>query len=182
MNLVGAADGGGTRFRKAERAHLALAHQLGHGADGVLDRYVRVDAVLVVEIDDICAEPLERGFRYRLRMLRPAVDAPDRLDARHAGLDAEAELGGDDHLVTHRAERLADELFVLEGTIDFGRVEEGDAEIDGALQRADRFRFVRSAIGETHAHASKADGGDGKLTSEFAGLHVVSFMAAMRRS
>jgi hypothetical protein len=32
---------------------LALGHQLGQGADGVLDRGVRVDSVLVVELDAV---------------------------------------------------------------------------------------------------------------------------------
>jgi hypothetical protein len=32
---------------------LALGHQLGQRADGVLDRRVRVDAVLVVEVDAV---------------------------------------------------------------------------------------------------------------------------------
>ena len=40
-------------------AHLAGLDELGHRADGLLDRDGLVDAVLVVEIDVVDAEPLE---------------------------------------------------------------------------------------------------------------------------
>ena len=43
-------------------ADLALGDQLGHRPDGLLDRDVRVDAVLVVEVDVVRAEALERAL------------------------------------------------------------------------------------------------------------------------
>jgi len=63
-------------------------------------------------------------------------------------------------------------MLVGVGAVHFGGVEEGDAEIDGAVKRADRFILVAGAIGETHAHAAEADGGDFKVLSECAGFHV----------
>src|SRR5919107_389604 len=36
MDSMSLADGGGSRFRKAERAHLALLHKVRHRADGLL--------------------------------------------------------------------------------------------------------------------------------------------------
>jgi len=54
--------------------------------------------VLVEQVDDIDAEPLEGGIRDRLDLRGPAVQA---------GLlaldEVEAELGGDHHLVTDRS-------------------------------------------------------------------------------
>ena len=44
------------RLGQAEVAHLASPHQLRHRADGVLDRRVGIDAVLVVEIDHVDPE------------------------------------------------------------------------------------------------------------------------------
>ncbi len=70
MHGMRPADGGDACLRQAERAHLALAHQLGHGADRVLDRHVGIDAVLVVEIDDVEARALQRGHRHGADMLR----------------------------------------------------------------------------------------------------------------
>jgi hypothetical protein len=41
---------------------LALGYELGEGADCVLDGRVRVDAVLVAEVDVIGSQPLQRSF------------------------------------------------------------------------------------------------------------------------
>ena len=65
---VGAADRLGAGLRQADVQHLALGHQLGERADGLLDRRVRVDAVLVVEVDAVGPEPLQRALRPRSRM------------------------------------------------------------------------------------------------------------------
>jgi hypothetical protein len=78
-----------------------------------------------------------------------------------AGSAVEAELGGDDDLFANRGEGLADELFVGERAVDFGGVEEGDAEVDGFVEEGDHFSFVfGGAVGEAHAHAAEAEGGD----------------------
>ena len=41
---------------------LSLGNQLGQGANGVLDRGVRVDPVLVVKVDAVGAQPLQGAF------------------------------------------------------------------------------------------------------------------------
>ena len=76
--------------------------------------------------------------------------------------------------------RLAEQLLVLVGAIDFGRVEEGDADVDGAVQRRDRVLLRLAAIGEAHAHAAKADGKHAEFSSELARVHddLLSSMAA----
>jgi hypothetical protein len=38
---------------------LSVGHQLGQGADGVLDGRVRVDPMLVIEIDAVSTQPLQ---------------------------------------------------------------------------------------------------------------------------
>jgi len=45
-------------------ADLALLYELGHGADGLLDRDVGIDAMLVVQIHVVGPEPLQ-GALYR---------------------------------------------------------------------------------------------------------------------
>src|SRR5262249_20466326 len=54
----------------------------------------------------------------------------------------------------------ADELLVLKGAVDFGGIEEGDAEFDGPMDGGDRFAFICRAIGPAHAHAAEAERGN----------------------
>ena len=74
-------------------------------------------------------------------------------------VDVDAELGGDDHLVADRLQRLADDFLVLERAIDLGGVEEGDAALEGRTDQPDRIRRLhRRAVGLAHPHAAEADG------------------------
>jgi hypothetical protein len=56
-------------------ADLALGDELGHRADGLLDRHLGVDAVLVVEVDRLDAEALQRRLAARADVLGVAADA-----------------------------------------------------------------------------------------------------------
>ena len=49
-------------FRKTEVLHLALLDQVFHGSGDVFDGHVRINPVLIEEIDDIGLEPLEGGL------------------------------------------------------------------------------------------------------------------------
>ena len=89
---------------------------------------------------------------WELRVWEPGAPLGDAV---------EAELGGDDDLVAHRRQGLADDLFVDEGAVSFCGVEEGDAEVDGFVEEVDHLGFVfGSAVGEAHSHAAEAEGGD----------------------
>ena len=78
LDGVRAADRLHAGLREAEVLDLALADQVLHGAGDVLDRHVRVDAVLIEEVDAVDLEPLERAVGDLLDVLGPAVQA-DRL-------------------------------------------------------------------------------------------------------
>src|SRR5690606_38355962 len=128
------------------------------------------DPVLVEEIDDVDAEPLQRCFRHCADMLGTAVGSGG------AGslcliADGEAELGGDDHPVAEGLQPLADEDLVGEGAINLRRVEEVDAKLHGTVQGADRVRLLLTAIAVAHPHAAEADGGNGKMWSKLSRLH-----------
>src|SRR4051794_30015247 len=100
---------------------LSLGHQFGQGADGVLDRSVRVDSVLVVEVDAVGPQPrqgaLDRGHDVR----RAAVE----YSGASAGVGDEAELRCDHYAVTTSLEGAADELLVGVGAVDLGGVDVG---------------------------------------------------------
>src|SRR6266511_1468055 len=153
VDNVCAADGGGRRFRQAEVPHLARFDELGHRADRLLDRRVRVDAVLVVEVDVVNAEPPERGVARLPNVLRVAADA-EALAIRPADV---AELRGQHDLVAPAGNRPPDELLVREWPIHVGCVEEGHAELERAVDRRDRLALVGAPVELRHAHTAEAD-------------------------
>src|SRR5438552_17866953 len=75
MDLVRAADGRRTRLGQSQRPHLALLDEPLHRADRFFDRRVRIDAVLVVEVDYVDAQALEARFAGLHDVLGPAGDA-----------------------------------------------------------------------------------------------------------
>ena len=123
---------------QAEVAHLAGVDELLDGAGDVLDGDVRVDAVLVEQVDGVGAQPPQRAVDGGADVLGPAGDA----GLVAVLVEGEAELGGDDDLVADRLERLADELLVVERAVDLGGVEEGDAAVDRGAQERDHLARV----------------------------------------
>ncbi len=81
-------------------------------------------------------------------MVETTVDAHDR-----AALDVEAELSGDHDLLAAPLQRLAEQFLVDEGAVDFCRVEEGHAKVDGAVDRGNRLGIIGRAVGLAHPHA-----------------------------
>ena len=128
--------------------------------------------MLVQQIDAVRAQTPERRFDHFPDVFGAAVRARERALA-----DDEAELGRDPHLVAPACERAAQQFLVRVRPVDFGRVEEGAAQVDGAVDRRDRFRVVRCAIRMAHAHAAQSDGGNlESFRAQFAcRQHVVSF-------
>jgi DNA-binding transcriptional LysR family regulator len=141
-------------LREAEVPDLALADELAHGADDVLDRHGLVHAVLVQQIDVVRLQTPERGVDDLAQVLGPAVQ-PHRLPL----LDRKAELGRDHGLIAPSLQGTPEQLLVVERTIDLGRVEHRHAELEGAVDRGDGLGIVASAIGLTHAHAAEPERG-----------------------
>src|SRR5512140_3848815 len=92
------------RLGQPEVLHLPFLDQLLDRPGDVLDRYVRVDAVLIIEIDRLDAEPLERALGHLPYVVEPAAE-PHLLAV---GIELEAEFRGDDYLPAERRERLTD--------------------------------------------------------------------------
>ena len=87
-------------------------------------------------------------------MFRSTIHASQPLPV---GTKIEAELRGQRHRVSPPLERAAQELLVVVVAVDLRRVEEGAAELDGAVDRGDGLRLVGRAVGLAHAHTAKAD-------------------------
>src|SRR5687767_4611639 len=109
MYRVRAATGLHARLREPEVLDLPLGDELLHGSRDVLDRHVRVDAMLVEQVDGLDAQPLQRAVGRPADRLGPAVEATSLVPVL---VEAESELRGDGDLPVEWRERLADELFI----------------------------------------------------------------------
>ena len=125
---------------------LPAVYELGERADGVLDRRLRVDAVLVVQVDVVGAEPLAASSStVAADVLRAAVDVPRVA----AGVGNQAEFRREDDVVPAAFDRATDQFLVHEGAVDLGGVDERHFEVESPVDRADRFVVVRSRPGVT---------------------------------
>ena len=95
----------------------------------IFDRHVRIDAVLIEQIDVIGPQTFQAGVGHRFDMLGPAIGATAALPGLK--IDVEAELCGNHHFVADGLERFADQLFVRERPVGFGRVEHRHAKVIG---------------------------------------------------
>src|SRR5712692_9009500 len=75
MDGVCAADRLHSCFRKPEVLDLTFLNQIPHRSRHVFDWHVRINAMLIEQIDGIGLESLERRFGDLLHVLRPAIRA-----------------------------------------------------------------------------------------------------------
>jgi len=92
--------------------HLTLGDESLDCGRHVFDRHIEIDAMLVEQVDDLDAEPLQRRIADLTDVLGPAIHAGV---FACLGIDHETELGGDHHLAAHWLQRLADDFLVGEG-------------------------------------------------------------------
>ncbi len=78
MYLVRPLQRGDRRLAQADMADLAFADQIRHRADDVLDRYLRIDPVLIIKIDLLHAQrrrlPSTERRIYSGRLLTPRAE------------------------------------------------------------------------------------------------------------
>jgi hypothetical protein len=104
-------------------------------AGGVFNGGLRVDPVLVVQINVVCAEPLQRALNRGTDVRRAAVD--DTWAA--AGVRDEAELRRQHNVFAAVLDGPADQFLVAVRAVDFGSVDVSDAQVERAVDGADRF-------------------------------------------
>src|SRR5580692_12862632 len=136
--------------------HLAGLDEIFHCAGNVFDWNFEIDAMLVVEIDMVGLQALERFVADLLDVIGMAVErAPLSTVVR---IRLPAELGGNHDFVAERSEAFADEFFVDERAIHLGGVEESDAAIDASMKKLDHLLLVfRWTEAKAHAHGAEAD-------------------------
>src|SRR5271157_813148 len=106
LDCVCATDGLHSCFGKAEVLDLAFLNQVLHRSRYVFDWHVRVNPMLIEQVDDIHPEPLERSLGGLLDVLRPAVQARRTFHSAgiEIGTEVEPEFGGDRHLLAEGSE------------------------------------------------------------------------------
>ena len=155
LDGVGATNRLHARLGEAEVLDLALLNQFLHRPRHVLDGHVRVDPVLIEQVDDSTLSRLSEASATSLmcsgRLFSPAALLPPVGPA-----DVEPELGGDHHLVAEGSERLAHQFLVRERAVDLGGVEECDAAFDGRPEQRDHLLLVlRRAVGQSSFPCSR---------------------------
>src|SRR6266849_678406 len=153
---MGPPDGRGRRLGEAEVAHLALLDEPGHGPHRIRDGDLRVHTVLVVEIDDIDAQPLETRVAGAADIRGTAVD---EIALAIRALDL-AELRGEHRLVAPTLERPAQQLLVVSPTVHVRGVQEVDPQVQRVVDDVDGLGVVALAVGAGHGHAPEPDGRD----------------------
>src|ERR1700675_5173537 len=149
---------------------LALLDQFRQGANRLFDRRIRIDAVLVVEVDVLDAQPLQTSFAGLFHVVGLAAYAAD---VGIAGIADNSELCGQHEFVALALDRASDEFFILVWSVDVGGIEEVDAEFERAMNGRDRFGVIASGVKLRHAHAAEAEGGNFEAgTSKSAGFHT----------
>ena len=111
--------------------------------------------MLVEEIDGLDTQPLQRRVAHLADVLGPAIEARLLLSL---GVDIEAKLCRNHHLVSERSKRFTDHFLIGKGAIDLGGVEEGDAAFHCRADQRDTLVLTeRSGIAEVQPHAAEAD-------------------------
>jgi hypothetical protein len=108
--------------------------------------------VLIVEVDDLNAEPLQARLAGLRDIGRATVDAIGA-----AGAPRLPEFAGNHDAVAPPLEGPAKQFLVLAPTIHVRAVEMIDAEIDRPMDQRDPCRLVARSVNPRQAHAAEAD-------------------------
>ncbi|MNR22751.1 hypothetical protein D3C85_1397240 [compost metagenome] len=74
LNGMRSANGACTCLRETEVQHLALFYKVLDRTRNILYRYVWIDSMLIVEIDTVGAQPLQRALKHLPDMFRAAIE------------------------------------------------------------------------------------------------------------
>ena len=129
----------GAASDKPKVADLARLYKLGHGSNGVFDRRVGIDPVLIVEVDHVHLQPAQRSFAGQAHIVRLSINS----DESAIGRPDIAKLRRKDDLVSTILDGFANEFLVLTQSVNVGGVQESDAKLDGAVNCGDRPRAPR---------------------------------------
>src|SRR4029079_5874385 len=142
VDTAGASDRLGCCLRKSEISNFSRFHEFRHGADGLFNRRFSIHVMLIVEVDDLDAQTLQRRVAGPSHVLRPAIDA-EKLAVFGSHV---AKFFSQETRATPVAYRASDEPLVLEWTVDVCGVEEVNSNLNGPMNGGNRSRLVGAAV------------------------------------
>ena len=157
----------GGHLGRAQEPDLARMHEVGEGAEGLVDVGVRIGDADLVEIDPVGLEPAQRTL--------DTFDDPPPRGSSVVGIRVErrAELDGEHHTVAPPAgQRLADDLLRLAAGVAVGGVDEVDPRVQRPVDDPHRVVVIGVAEGPKHhraqAHLADRDSGatEGSIVHE----------------
>ncbi len=152
-----AAEGFRSHFGQADVAHVARLHEIGDGADGVLDRHGRIQPRGPVDVDVVQAQALQGIGREGLDRFRAAVEAEPGLIRAAQGAELDADL---ETIAADALHRLGDEHLVVAHAVEVAGVDQIDPGVEGGVDGGDALLPVRGTVHARHAHASETEGRD----------------------
>src|SRR5437867_3290171 len=130
MHCVCSPDCSRANFRKSDVSDLARLHKFLQSGDRIFDRSLRIEPVLVIQIDVIGAQPPQRTFDGRLDMSRTAVES-EHFPVR---TKLHRKLRCNDYILAPLTFHCTTkEFLILEGTIHFSRVPKVHTDIEGMM-------------------------------------------------
>ena len=148
--------------------------EVRHRANRFFDRHIGVDTVLVEQVDAVDAEAFQAALDRSLCIGSRTVDTNNLVT-----VETEAEFGSDHQPIALALDRFADQFFILEWAVNLRSIEKGDAKVDGAVDRLDRFigigsLTIQDVAAFDHRHAADTDGGNLQAMTEIAIFHDCS--------
>ncbi|KWF32745.1 hypothetical protein WL88_25735 [Burkholderia diffusa] len=113
-----------TGFRKAEMLNFPLIYQILYGACDVFDRYRRIKAMLIKQVDTVAVQPLERRFRNFPDVIGATVQANDLVVT-----NVESEFRCNDDMVAERRQGFANQFLVEKWAACFRGVKKRNATL-----------------------------------------------------
>src|ERR1700733_4473350 len=98
-------------------------------------------------------QPLERTVHSLSDVCGTAVGRSEAC----ASLDVPPKLRCEGDLIAPSNQRATQQILVRIGTIHLRGVEEGASELERSMERRNRLRLIRRAVGLAHAHTTEAD-------------------------
>src|SRR5579872_1454309 len=153
MNFRGAPKSAWRGLRQSDKSNLSFFHELRHRANSFFDRSFRIDAVLIVKIDGIDAQPAQACLARPFHIIGFAAHSAH---GWIGGITDDAEFCSEKNPVALAFDRPPNQFFVLVWAVDIGGIEKIDAQIESAMNGGYRFVVVTAAVELRHAHATQA--------------------------